>query len=68
MSHIQPDYGPRTDNTHLTTGGNRTLINGDERDAIPAQHQAMMCVYSDLGEDDSHVTAVYREHSSGMQM
>lgn len=68
MGHMQPTYGPRTDNTYLTTGGNKTLVNGDEAPAITATYEGMACVCSDLGEDDSCVTGVYAEHSAGQQM
>lgn len=68
MTHIQPTHGPRTDNTMPTTGGNRTLINGDEFLGDDQELEAMQCVYSELGEDDSHVTPVYREHSYGREM
>jgi hypothetical protein len=67
MSHIQPSHGPVTDNTCLTDGGNRTLINGNEL-LVDDACTSMLCVYSPLGEDDSHVMGIYREHSAGMEM
>lgn len=67
MGHMQPSYGPRTDNECPTSGGDTTLVNGDERLVIP-MHEKMTCTYSPLGEDDSHVQSVYREHSAGQQM
>lgn len=51
-----------------TAGGNRTLINGDEFLGDDQELEAMRCVYSELGEDDSHVTPVYREHTYGREM
>lgn len=68
MAGIQPSHGPVTDNTHKTTGGNHTLINGDELMIDDSDISAMRCVYSDLGEDDSHVTPIYREHAAGAEM
>lgn len=60
---MQPTYGPRTDNTHLTTGGNHTLTNGCECDAIAASYETTAVAVSPLGEDDSHVQGVYREQN-----
>lgn len=67
MGHMQPAHGPVTDNTFPTSGGNKTLVNGNEL-LVDDCCMAAECVYSPLGEDDSHVTAVYREHSAGMEM
>lgn len=67
MGNMQPAHGPVTDNTCLTAGGNKTLINGDELLADDGC-EPMVCVYSDLGEDDSHVQGVYREHPAGAEM
>ena len=57
---MQPTYGPRTDNTCPTTGGDKNIVNGDERDVIPT-YEKMGAVSGDLsGEDDSHCVGVYQ--------
>lgn len=55
-------YAPVTDNTHLTEGGNRNLVNGQECEAILATYEGMAARVGDLSnEDDSHVQGIYRE-------
>lgn len=59
---MQHTYGPHTDSTYLTTGGNKTLVNGQECDAIAATYEGMTARTGDLSnEDDSHVQGIYRE-------
>lgn len=59
---MQPTYGPCTDNTHLTTGGNRQLVNGQECEAIRATYEGMAARTGDLSnENDSGVQGIYRE-------
>lgn len=57
---MQPTYGPVTDNTCPTAGGDKTIVNGNEADVIPMQEH-MGVVVSPLMEDDSHVQGIYRE-------
>lgn len=52
---MQPTYGPCTDNTYLTVGGNSTITNGPECDAIAASYEGVQVETSPLSEDDSHV-------------
>lgn len=68
MGHQQPYYGPVTDNTCPTDGGTTTVITGNEWPYVNKLSEQMACVYSPLGEDDSHVVGVYREHAAGMEM
>ena len=64
MGHVQPTYGPVTDNTHLTTGGSTVLVNGQERDAILATYEGMTCATAPLSnEDDSNCVGVYQRAS-----
>lgn len=62
---MKPTYGPVTDNEHLTEGGNKTLINGQECEAIRATYEQMEARAVDSTwngvEDDSHVQGIYRE-------
>jgi hypothetical protein len=57
---MQPTYGPVTDNTCPTTGGDKNIVNGNEADVIPT-YEHMSVVVSDLSEDDSYVQGIYRE-------
>lgn len=59
MGHMQPDYGPVTDNTHPTDGGTRTIITGNEWPYISEQHQGMACVRAELGEGEDHTQGEY---------
>ena len=59
---MQPTYGPMTDMTCPTTGGDKNIVNGNEADVIPKQ-EGMGVVVSPLGEDDSHVQGIYREQN-----
>lgn len=67
MGHAQPAHGPVTDQTCLTSGGHKNIVNGNEL-LVDDACTPMACVYSPLGEDDSHVQGVYREHSARQQM
>lgn len=59
---MQPTYGPVTDNTRLTDGGDKTLVNGQECEAIRATYEGMAARTGPLSnEDDSHVMGVYGE-------
>lgn len=57
---MQPTYGPVTDMTCPTDGGDKNIVNGNEALVIPVQEK-MSVVVSPLGEDDSHVQGIYRE-------
>lgn len=60
MGHMQPTYGPVTDNTCPTAGGKTTIVQGNEALVIP-MHEKMACVSGDLSnEDDSNCQGVYR--------
>jgi hypothetical protein len=52
---MQPTYGPFTDNTFKTVGGNTTIINACECDALATSWESVQVEVSPLGEDDSHV-------------
>jgi hypothetical protein len=59
---MQPTYGPFTDNTFLTEGGNKNLVNGNEAKAIQASYEGIQSRTGTLSaEDDSHVQGIFRE-------
>lgn len=65
--YVMPYRAPGTVDAE-TMGGNTVLRNQDEDDMQASLYENIDCRYAApmFQEDDSHVTAVYREHTGGM--
>jgi hypothetical protein len=59
--NMAPTYGPQTNDSYPTAGGNTHLINGNEAAVVPTQEQMAVRSGPLSNEDDSHVQGVYRE-------
>ena len=59
--NMAPTFGPQTNDSCPTAGGDTRLINGNEADVIPMQEKMAVRSGPLSNEDDSHVQGVYRE-------